>query len=213
MLDSFYLLTLGSYRFFYILNWILRGAQGKHPNKTSVIFGVIQTCFYLDFAWVYWSRQRVKLRHGAVVDADDLSRGWLVRWVSKRAGGDFEGAADAAPGQRAAEEGSGDGGEGGEWDEHTNSGLGAQPRTVGSRGGWGKRGISVSADDEDVQPVGGGGLKGKSVGREEGKPEERAGMLAPTVEDGVDLGDEDEDDDEGLPPAARGGIEGGSEWK
>ncbi|CAD0098322.1 unnamed protein product, partial [Aureobasidium mustum] len=30
----------------------------------SFTFGVIQTLFYFDFAWVYWTRQRVKLRYG-----------------------------------------------------------------------------------------------------------------------------------------------------
>ena len=43
-----------------------------------MIFGIIQTAFYLDFAWVYYSRQRIKLRNGGIVDSEDLSRGWLV---------------------------------------------------------------------------------------------------------------------------------------
>ena len=79
VIDSFYLLTLGSYRAFYIGNWIQRGiTEENEPNPVSVIFGVIQTLFYIDFAWVYWTRQRVKLRNGAVVDSDDLKHGWLV---------------------------------------------------------------------------------------------------------------------------------------
>src|SRR5438045_7673533 len=78
VIDSFYLLTLGSYRGFYCLNWIWRAAGKDMPDAISVIFGVIQTILYIDFAWVYWTRQRVKLRHGGIVDSDDLRRGWLV---------------------------------------------------------------------------------------------------------------------------------------
>lgn len=79
VIDSFYLLTLGSYRGFYILNWIVREASEAYKvDWVQIIFGVVQTALYLDFAWVYWTRQRVKLRGGGVVDSDDMSKGWLV---------------------------------------------------------------------------------------------------------------------------------------
>ena len=81
VIDSFYLLTLGSYRAFYCLNWIWRGFTPNKPDPISVIFGIVQTAFYIDFAWVYFSRQRVKLRAGGVVDSDDLRKGWLVNRV------------------------------------------------------------------------------------------------------------------------------------
>src|SRR5271163_1171757 len=76
VIDSFYLLTLGSYRAFYVLNWIVRYASSDRnhfPETEAVIFGVIQTAFYVDFAWVYYTRQRVKLRNGGIVDSEDLS--------------------------------------------------------------------------------------------------------------------------------------------
>lgn len=44
----------------------------------SVTFGIIQTALYVDFAWVYWTRQRVKLRNGGVVDSEDLRKSFLV---------------------------------------------------------------------------------------------------------------------------------------
>src|SRR3954452_19220917 len=77
VIDSFYLLALGSYRAFYILNWIERKVDEVYwrPDPVSITFGIVQTALYLDFAWVYWTRQRVKLRYGGIVDSDDISRG------------------------------------------------------------------------------------------------------------------------------------------
>ncbi|EXJ61645.1 hypothetical protein A1O7_02074 [Cladophialophora yegresii CBS 114405] len=125
VIDSFYLVTLGSYRAFYILNWIYRAFTSRKPDAISVIFGIVQTAFYIDFAWVYWTRQRVKLRGGGVVDADDMRKGWLVNRVMNPNGqvpeedpeaGDVEpGAGERLP----------------------------QPKVTR----WGARGISISADD------------------------------------------------------------------
>ena len=129
VIDSGYILFLGSYRALYILNWILRYAHKDeaNPDWRQVVFGMIQTAFYLDFAWVYWTRQRVKLRNGGVVDSEDLSRGFLVGKMLGRgdAEPDEENAADSAP---------------------TNGNV------KGKGGRWGKRGISVSADEDVVQP-------------------------------------------------------------
>lgn len=128
MIDSYYLLTLGSYRGFYILNWLVRGfGPEKYWDPFADLFGVIQTAFYIDFAWVYYSRQRVKLRHGGIVDSEDFSKSWLVNKVlsfrARRSGEDEE----HQPLHDAEAEDGGDG------RERTNR--------------WGARGISVSADD------------------------------------------------------------------
>lgn len=129
VIDSGYILFLGSYRALYILNWILRYAHRDeaNPDWRQVVFGLIQTAFYVDFAWVYWTRQRVKLRNGGVVDSEDLSRGFLVGKMLGRGEveADEENVADSAP----------TGGNG-----------------KGKGGRWGKRGISVSADEDVVQP-------------------------------------------------------------
>lgn len=125
VIDSFYLLTLGSYRAFYILNWIVRATQEDGVDVVAVIFGIVQTAFYVDFAWVYWTRQRVKLRNGGVVDSDDLSRGWLLRRLLGRQGESLD-----------------------EEDIPRNENPAEAPRNS-SRGKWGARGISVSADDEN----------------------------------------------------------------
>ncbi|KAL5343321.1 ER lumen protein retaining receptor-domain-containing protein [Aspergillus crustosus] len=125
VINSYYLLMLGSYRAFYILNWFVRavGSEGR-VDWISIIFGVIQTAFYVDFAWVYYSRQRVKLRNGGVVDSEDYQNSYLVNKVfnirRRRSEDDEE---QILPGE-------GDDGE-------------QQPRTTR----WGARGISVSADD------------------------------------------------------------------
>ncbi|KAL7807993.1 ER lumen protein retention receptor [Trichoderma gracile] len=121
VIDSFYLLALGSYRAFYCINWFVRelDVNDRPPDTVAVIFGIIQTALYIDFAWVYYTRQRVKLRGGGVVDADDLHRGWFLHRI-------FGKSVPAADDEEA--------------------GVGGD----GSRGGrarWGARGISVSADD------------------------------------------------------------------
>ena len=123
VIDSFYLVTLGSYRAFYILNWIYRLFTKYKPEPISVIFGIIQTAFYADFAWVYYTRQRVKLRGGSVVDSDDLRKGFLVNRVINR-GRESQDEDPEAPPNGHAE---------------------GPPRTNTNR--WGARGVSVSADD------------------------------------------------------------------
>lgn len=164
VIDSFYLLTLGVYRAFYIVNWIFRYFTEKHFDAISIIFGIVQTAFYVDFAWVYWTRQRVKLRNGGVVDSDDLSRGWLV---SKILGKDTSYLDEESP-------------------VSANSNGNSKPQRVGSRGGWGVRGISVSAEDE--------------VENTQRKPKAKNTPTetdsATRAEEIVGTLDEDEDDDE-----------------
>lgn len=128
VIDSFYLLTLGSYRAFYILNWTVRVVTPPqhHFEWRAVLFGIIQTAFYVDFAWVYWSRQRVKLRNGGVVDSDDLSRGFLVSRVLGRNDAGAEDEERAGP------------------DSADHDSTVPAPAKGAS---WGARGISVSADD------------------------------------------------------------------
>lgn len=131
VIDSFYLLTLGSYRALYCLNWLWRGLDSKDPgpDAVSVLFGIIQTGLYIDFAWVYYTRQRVKLRGGGVVDADDLRRSWLLRRIFGR----------VAPRHTEEED----------EDEESGPAIGGEEngRRGGSRPKWGARGISISADD------------------------------------------------------------------
>ena len=126
VIDSGYLITLGSYRAFYLLNWIYRAFTPNKPDPISVIFGTIQTALYLDFAWVYWTRQRVKLRGGGVVDSDDLRKGFLVHRALDRSGANQEPLEDpeSLDGQAGND----------------------QPRTSKANR-WGARGVSVSADD------------------------------------------------------------------
>ncbi|TKA66333.1 hypothetical protein B0A55_10577 [Friedmanniomyces simplex] len=131
VLDSFYLVTLGSYRFFYLLNWIVQSfTKGQTVDPIAVTFGLVQTALYVDFAWVYWTRQRVKLRGGGVVDGDDLSKSFLVRRFIGHRGGtaDEEDVVDEDA-ALARQEG------------------GTVPAPERGGRSWGARGISVSADD------------------------------------------------------------------
>jgi len=131
VIDSYYLITLGSYRFFYIFNWIVRAVQewgNLDPIfPISVLCGLVQTALYIDFAWVYYFRQRVKLRAGAIVDSQDFQKGWLVnRIVNNRRFDEEED--EESEGLAQAEEG----------DSRTRQ---------QSSNRWGARGISVSADE------------------------------------------------------------------
>jgi len=130
--------TLGSYRGFYLLNWLVRAIKEGYTDPVSIIFGLVQTALYVDFAWVYWTRQRVKLRGGAVVDSDDLSKSWLVkRLIGNANGGGDEGDEDEEAGTAT-------------FNHHGNSNGGGDmpPRQKqASNNRWGKTGISISADD------------------------------------------------------------------
>ena len=203
VIDSFYLLTLGSYRAFYILNWFWRelDTSGRSPDAVAVIFGIIQTAFYADFAWVYYSRQRVKLRHGGLVDSDDLRSGWLLRRVL---------------GHKAVSGSVDD-----EGDEESSPALGRGDRSATGRTGnsnWGSRGISVSADDgvlegerarqDDFVEQEEGIIGGSAPGDEDAKmrdPDELARIL-----------EDDDSDDDGVLPGTTGdtvkGVKNGSEW-
>lgn len=128
VIDSYYLLTLGSYRAFYILNWLVRGFGKEHYwDPIAVVFGIVQTAFYVDFAWVYYSRQRVKLRQGGVVDSDDFRNSWLVNKVlnfrSRKSNDEDQVIHDG--------------------DVENQAGTDGRP----GNNRWGARGISISADD------------------------------------------------------------------
>lgn len=197
VITSFYLVTLGSYRFFYILNWIVRAVgPERHFDPINFIFGVVQTALYLDFAWVYWTRQRVKLRGGGVVDSDDLRKSWIVGRVL---GG---GRAGARSVDQAGEDEDFDDVEG-----QTGiipNGNAARKSTIPSNR-WGKRGVSVSADDtledhEHIRKNRQQHLDNKKT-IEGGTPQERAGMLKQPDE----FLDEDDDDDRASPFAVGDG--------
>ncbi len=53
-LTSNYVFLLGAYRFFYILNWIVRYiTEDGYQNWIVWISGVVQTGLYLDFFYYY----------------------------------------------------------------------------------------------------------------------------------------------------------------
>ncbi|KAJ4394066.1 hypothetical protein N0V93_003283 [Gnomoniopsis smithogilvyi] len=199
VIDSYYLLALGLYRGLYVLNWINRELDitDTKPKPVQVIFGLIQTALYVDFAWVYYTRQRVKLRSGGLVDADDMRQSWLLRRIfgkhvdrdSAGANGDDEESAPAL-------------------------GVGGGRNGAPRRSAWGKRGISVSADD--------GTLAGE--GRPYSEDDEENGVMdldAPDakMQDPDELAkalDEDDDEEAGVSSSSSGlpsGVRGGDEWR
>jgi len=193
VIDTFYLLTLGSYRAFYILNWIVRLFSAHKPEPISVIFGIIQTAFYADFAWVYWTRQRVKLRGGAVVDADDLQKGWLVNRVVDAVG---------RPSTEVDEEA---GFEPADIQTNGNGNIHA-PNSASNR--WGARGISISADDtlHDHNKVG----KGRTTaGFTDNAQAESTGIL----DDDDVFGSDDDDDAPVLDDPGKKVLNSDQEWR
>jgi ER lumen protein retaining receptor len=195
VIDSFYLLALGSYRALYVLNWIVREVDINDikPNAVSVIFGIIQTALYVDFAWVYYTRQRVKLRNGGIVDADDMRRGWLLKRI-------FGQRVDVGPD-----------------DEESAPALGSdgQSRRPG-RPKWGSRGISVSADD--------GVLEQERANRHHEEELDHTVDPDAKMKDPDELArvlddDDDDDDDDALPSAhidtdgGPSGINNSAEWR
>lgn len=127
VIDSYYLITLGSYRALYILNWLVRGFGEEHYwDPIADIFGVVQTLLYIDFAWVYYTRQRVKLRGGGVVDSEDFQRSWFVGKILN----------SRAARNRTQEE-----------EEPLDPEAGREREASSHPHGWGPRGISVSADE------------------------------------------------------------------
>ncbi len=185
VIDSFYLLTLGSYRGLYILNWMVRGWGSDHYwDPVAVMFGIIQTVLYLDFAWVYWTRQRVKLRRGGVVDSDDLRKGWLVNRII---GGRRSGSLDEEDNDSV--------------DESSHEDGNSNNRQAGTR--WGPRGISISADDTLPPP------SKFQTSRSGGRQGELQGIL-----DDDDLSSEDEDFQAGGGAnGAVHGVGSGEEWR
>ncbi|KAL0474417.1 ER lumen protein retaining receptor domain-containing protein [Neurospora intermedia] len=190
VITSLYIVFLGSYRALYILNWIVRALDinGRKPDGISIVFGLIQTALYADFAWVYWTRQRVKLRNGGVVDSDDLQRGWLLthifgnkRMTGEHSADDDEESAPALGGRRGV------------------NGIGisnGNSRGSAPRSKWGARGISVSADD--------GVLDHEQSLEDHGVTE----ALDPDAKmhDPDDLARALDDDDDGSPSRAGGSV-------
>ena len=196
VIDSFYLLALGSYRALYLVNWIVRetDVNDRKPNAVSVVFGIIQTALYVDFAWVYYTRQRVKLRNGGIVDADDINRGWLLKRIFGRR-------VDIEPDDEESAPALGGGADGA---QARRGGGGPRPK-------WGARGISVSADE--------GVLDAERANREQDEELEQGVDPDAKMKDPDELArvlddEEDEDEDDALPSApGTSGVHNGSEWR
>lgn len=209
VIDSYYLLALGAYRALYILNWIWRSADIRDQNvdPIAVIFGVLQTAFYIDFAWVYYSRQRVKLRNGGLVDAEDLRSGWLLSKIfgNKRIVGSVDEDEESTPAL-------------GNHAENGNGRPGVPGRTGSTK--WGSRGISVSADDGIME--GERARQAAYAGQEDGIVDSALGddndpdakmkdpdELAKILDDDSDDGS----DDGVLKTPAGSSVGNGSEWR
>lgn len=197
VIDSYYLVALGSYRALYILNWIQRGIEDDvKPEAVPVIFGVIQTLLYLDFAWVYYTRQRVKLRGGHVVDGDDLSKSWVLSRVLGQRDASVD---EERPSRRGGYQGIGAEDEDDDYEAGTAGGV--------ARGGantWGSRGISVSADDDVLADL-------ERSRRSDGPVNANTALRDP---DELALGgSDDEDAAPAKDSAATAGIKSGEEWR
>ena len=55
-ITTHYLLCLGMYRAFYLLNWIYRFVFKTSPEAIVVLAGILQTALYSDFFYIYYKR-------------------------------------------------------------------------------------------------------------------------------------------------------------
>lgn len=55
-ITTHYLFALGSYRGFYLLNWIWRYYSSGFHELIVVIPGLVQTALYADFFYIYFTR-------------------------------------------------------------------------------------------------------------------------------------------------------------
>lgn len=55
-ITTHYLMALGAYRGFYLMNWIWRMLMGKAPEAIVVLAGILQTALYSDFFYIYYKR-------------------------------------------------------------------------------------------------------------------------------------------------------------
>lgn len=192
VIDSYYLVALGVYRALYLANWAERDLEGDtYIDPIKVIFGIVQTILYLDFAWVYYSRQRVKLRSGGIVDSDDFKNSWLINKIfGKRLADDEE--STPALGDNDTENG--------------NTVRPAGTRAAGSR--WGAQGVSVSADDSVLEH------ERQRQGQGSVDPDVEA-TDEPLKDPDEMVLDDDEDEEEAVltPPSQPAGIGGGEEWR
>jgi hypothetical protein len=148
---------------------------------------------------VYYSRQRVKLRHGGIVVADYLRNGWFVGRIlgHKHVAGSTT--------------------DGDDEDEESAPALGGQNGNGRqARGKWGARGISVSADEGVLAADRrGAGYDGQEDGVIDaaGEGDEDAKMTDPNELAKIL---EDSDDDDVLPgpasKAASKAVGNGDEW-
>jgi len=194
VIDSYYLVTLGSYRGFYILNWIWREFDVyRPPDAISVIFGVIQTALYVDFAWVYYTRQRVKLRSGGVVDGDDLRQSWLLGRIFGRFGTQVS-AEDIENGDAHGQNGI--------------AGLGAQRSS-----NWGSRGISVSADESVIASERERQRNADAASKAQLPEYTAADAKMKHPDELARILDDDADSDEDIVGTHDSGVENGSVWR
>ena len=145
------------------------------------------------------------MRHGGILDQDDIRNGWLLRRVfgNKHVGGN------------SVDDVEGD-------DEEAAPALGGDGSARKQRGTWGARGISVSADEGVLDAERGRTGISAYDGQEDGVIETaREGDEDANMRDPDELAKvlEDDDDDEGVLPGPAGAsmraskaVGNGDEW-
>eukprot|EP00754_Rhynchopus_humris_P042371 Rhum_TRINITY_DN260_c0_g1::Rhum_TRINITY_DN260_c0_g1_i1::g.917::m.917/K10949/KDELR; ER lumen protein retaining receptor len=58
LLTGHYVFCLGTYRLFYIMNWVYRYWEGGHWNYVDSTSGIIQTLLYTEFFYTYYKGVR-----------------------------------------------------------------------------------------------------------------------------------------------------------
>lgn len=89
-----HLVALGLYRFFYVVNWLVRFSTEGLWDLTAFSFGVVQTVIWVDFLVVWYYRKQIKLPPnrassdeeglvggGQQVDESDMSSSFVITHI------------------------------------------------------------------------------------------------------------------------------------
>ncbi len=75
-----YIASLGTYRFFYIINWIYRYYTEHVYCWTSIITGILQSLLYADFLYLYFRKYFIF----NIVFMPLLIQIFLLVWIAKK---------------------------------------------------------------------------------------------------------------------------------
>ena len=71
---GYYILSLGSYRFFYLLSWIYSYYYENYFSLVSVLSGILQSLLYVDFFYLYLKNIKKQFSSDLPINIDDENK-------------------------------------------------------------------------------------------------------------------------------------------